>query len=89
MKKNFLGDADKYGAALFWSLTVMFFDGFTEMALTVDTLPIFYIQRDQLMYPVRPTAARCYANAWRAPSWQLQLLFCSCLAAFLSPEAPA
>lgn len=44
MKRNNLTDTSKYASALFYCLVNMLFDGFTEMALTIDTLPQFYKQ---------------------------------------------
>ncbi|BDA47821.1 probable pleiotropic drug resistance protein 1 [Coccomyxa sp. Obi] len=51
MHRNNVGDASLYAGVLFYALVHMLFDGFTEMALTIDTLPVFFKQRDNLFYP--------------------------------------
>ncbi|KAH7835114.1 hypothetical protein Vadar_023002 [Vaccinium darrowii] len=43
--------ANSYLGALFFSLLILFFDGFPEMAMTVARLPVFYKQRDLYFYP--------------------------------------
>ncbi|KAI8531760.1 hypothetical protein RHMOL_Rhmol11G0160500 [Rhododendron molle] len=43
--------ANSYLGALFFSLLVLFFDGFPEMSMTVARLAVFYKQRDLYFYP--------------------------------------
>ena len=40
-----------YLGALFFGLINMMFNGFAEMALIIQRLPVFYKQRDLLFYP--------------------------------------
>lgn len=50
MKIN-LEHGNYYLGALFFSLTIMMFNGFTELAFTLFRLPIFFKQRDLYFYP--------------------------------------
>ncbi|XP_058191654.1 pleiotropic drug resistance protein 3-like isoform X2 [Rhododendron vialii] len=43
--------ANSYLGALFFSLLILFFDGFPEMSMTVTRLAVFYKQRDLYFYP--------------------------------------
>ncbi|KAH7833592.1 hypothetical protein Vadar_007950 [Vaccinium darrowii] len=43
--------ANSYLGALFFSLIILFFDGFPEMSMTVARLDVFYKQRDLYFYP--------------------------------------
>lgn len=51
LEPNSLGDGGFYLGALFFALINMMFNGFAEMALTIQRLPVFYKQRDLLFYP--------------------------------------
>ncbi|CAK0748752.1 hypothetical protein CVIRNUC_001857 [Coccomyxa viridis] len=51
MHRNNLGDSNLYAGVLFYSQVHMLFDGFTEMAIQIDSLPVFYRQRDSLFFP--------------------------------------
>ncbi|CAO2839377.1 unnamed protein product [Amaranthus hypochondriacus] len=57
-------DGGKYLGALFFSIINIMFNGFTELAMTVLRLPIFYKQRDFLFYP---------AWAYALPVWVLRI----------------
>ncbi|XP_042507477.1 pleiotropic drug resistance protein 1-like [Macadamia integrifolia] len=50
--------------ALFFSLTIIMFNSFSELPMTVLKLPIFYKQRDLLFYP---------SWAYSLPSWILKI----------------
>ncbi|CAM6074535.1 unnamed protein product [Sphagnum tenellum] len=77
-----------YMSTLFFALIHMMFNAFTEMALTVYRLPVFYKQRDNLFYP---------AWAFCVPGWIMRIpysaveaLIWSCIVYFvvgLAPEA--
>ncbi len=45
----------------------MFLTRFTEMALTIDTLPVFFKQRDNLFYPA--VRKICFKVLRTACSW--------------------
>ncbi|KAG6540832.1 hypothetical protein Mapa_017810 [Marchantia paleacea] len=53
-----------YLGTLFFALIHMMFNGFSEMAITVGRLPVFYKQRDNYFYP---------GWAFVAPNWFLRL----------------
>lgn len=53
-----------YLGTLFFALIHMMFNGFSEMAITVARLPVFYKQRDNYFYP---------GWAFVAPNWILRL----------------
>lgn len=57
-------DGGFYLGALFFALINMMFNGFAEMALTIQRLPVFYKQRDLLFYP---------PWAFVLPTWLLRL----------------
>jgi len=53
-----------YLSSLFFSLVHMMFNGFSEMPILIERLPIFYKQRDNNFYP---------AWAFSIPSWILRI----------------
>ena len=52
-----------YMGAMFFGILMIMYNGFSELALTVLRLPVFFKQRDQLLYP---------AWAYTLPSWILK-----------------
>ncbi|XP_020241529.1 ABC transporter G family member 36-like isoform X2 [Asparagus officinalis] len=58
-------DGGIYMGALFFSLVMIMFNGFSELAMTIMKLPVFYKQRDLLFYP---------PWAYAIPSWILKIL---------------
>ena len=50
--------------ALFFTLIMIMFNGFSELALTIIKLPVFYKQRDLLFFP---------AWAYALPTWILKI----------------
>ncbi|KAL8547629.1 hypothetical protein ACS0TY_007090 [Phlomoides rotata] len=64
MSKNTITDGVIYMGALFFSLVTLIFSGFSEMALSVIKLPIFYKQRDLLFFP---------AWSYSLPAWVLRI----------------
>lgn len=57
-------DGGIYMGALFFTLVVIMFNGFSELAMTVVKLPVFYKQRDLLFYP---------SWAYALPTWILKI----------------
>ena len=51
MHTGTLEDGGKFFGALFFGLLIVMFNGMAELALTVIRLPVFYKQRDSLLYP--------------------------------------
>ncbi|KAI3814129.1 hypothetical protein L1987_18876 [Smallanthus sonchifolius] len=64
MHAGSLEDGMKFYGALFFGLLIVMFNGMTELALTVMRLPVFYKQRDSLLYP---------AWAFALPIWVLRV----------------
>jgi hypothetical protein len=64
MKRDSVTDGGIYTGALFFSVLVIMFNGFTDMALMVSKLPVFFKQRDLRFYP---------AWAYTLPSWILKI----------------
>ncbi|RDX62108.1 ABC transporter G family member 39, partial [Mucuna pruriens] len=57
-------DGNKFFGALFFSLMNIMFNGFSEQAMIVSRLPVFYKQRDFMFYP---------AWAFALPIWVLRI----------------
>ncbi|KAL2332416.1 hypothetical protein Fmac_019997 [Flemingia macrophylla] len=57
-------DAGVYGGALFFAIVTIMFNGMAEISMTVAKLPVFYKQRDLLLYP---------SWAFAIPSWILKI----------------
>lgn len=51
MARNSLEDAQIYGAALFFGVIMIMFNGYAELAMTATRLPVFFKQRDLLFLP--------------------------------------
>ncbi|KAG8375491.1 hypothetical protein BUALT_Bualt10G0105400 [Buddleja alternifolia] len=64
MSKNTVADGGIFMGALFYSLVALMFNGFSEMALSIMKLPVFYKQRDLLFFP---------AWAYSLPAWILKI----------------
>ncbi|KAI3986333.1 hypothetical protein MKX01_002178 [Papaver californicum] len=64
MKRDNVVDGGIYMGALFFTLVVIMFNGFSELAMAVMKLPVFYKQRDLLFYP---------AWAYSLPTWILKI----------------
>ncbi|KAI3951182.1 hypothetical protein MKW98_028586, partial [Papaver atlanticum] len=64
LKKETINDGGVYLGALFFALTVILFNGFSELAMTVVKLPVFYKQRDLLFFP---------PWAYAIPTWILKI----------------
>ncbi|XP_050238257.1 pleiotropic drug resistance protein 1-like isoform X2 [Mercurialis annua] len=57
-------DGGVYLGALFFTVTTIMFNGFSELAMTILRLPVFYKQRDLLFYP---------SWAYALPTWILKI----------------
>ncbi|XP_061952088.1 pleiotropic drug resistance protein 1-like [Populus nigra] len=64
MHRNTIVDGGIYLGALFFAIIVIMFNGFSELAMTIMKLPIFYKQRDLLFYP---------PWAYAIPTWILKI----------------
>lgn len=64
MHRDSVTNGGIYMGALFFSLVIVMFNGFTELAMTVTKLPVFYKQRDLLFYP---------PWAYAIPAWILKI----------------
>ncbi|XP_068647580.1 pleiotropic drug resistance protein TUR2-like [Aristolochia californica] len=64
MHRSSVSDGTIFMGALFFSLVTMMFNGFSELAMTIAKLPVFYKQRDLLFYP---------SWAYALPSWILKI----------------
>lgn len=60
MPKRTLEDGQIYLGALFFGILTVMFNGFSELALSIIKLPVFYKQRDLLFFP---------AWAYSLPTW--------------------
>ena len=64
MHKNTTPDGGIFVGALFYSIVMIMFNGFSELALSILKLPVFYKQRDFLFFP---------AWAYSLPTWILKI----------------
>jgi hypothetical protein len=64
MKRDSVTSGGIYMGALFFGVLTIMFNGFSELALTVLKLPVFFKQRDLLFFP---------AWAYTIPSWILKI----------------
>ncbi|XP_059287192.1 pleiotropic drug resistance protein 1-like [Lycium ferocissimum] len=64
MPRDTVEDGGKYAGALFFAVTMIMFNGMSEIALTIYKLPVFYKQRDLLFFP---------SWAYAMPSWILKI----------------
>ncbi|GLT60907.1 hypothetical protein SLA2020_336470 [Shorea laevis] len=64
MHRNTAMDGQIYMGALFFTLSLIMFNGFSEVALTIVKLPVFFKQRDLLFYP---------SWSYSLPTWILKI----------------
>ncbi|XP_010254261.1 PREDICTED: pleiotropic drug resistance protein 1-like isoform X1 [Nelumbo nucifera] len=64
MHRDSVIDGGIYIGALFFTLMMIMFNGYSELALTILKLPVFYKQRDLLFYP---------SWAYSLPTWILKI----------------
>ncbi|KAF3447187.1 hypothetical protein FNV43_RR12367 [Rhamnella rubrinervis] len=64
MRSDTVEDGGIYMGAMFYTIIIIMFNGFAELAMTIMKLPVFYKQRDFLFYP---------AWAYSLPTWILKI----------------
>lgn len=64
MHQGTVEDGGIYMGALFYTMMIIMFNGFSELAMTVMKLPVFFKQRDLLFYP---------AWAYSLPTWLIRI----------------
>ncbi|RXH92025.1 hypothetical protein DVH24_021048 [Malus domestica] len=64
MHKNTVDDGGIFMGAMFFTVIIVMFNGFSELAMTIMKLPVFFKQRDLLFYP---------AWAYSLPTWILKI----------------
>ena len=64
MHRNDIDDGMIYNGALFYGIVTIMFNGFSELAMTIMKLPVFFKQRDLLFYP---------AWSYTIPAWILKI----------------
>jgi hypothetical protein len=64
MHHDSVTDGGIYLGALFFVVMIIMFNGFSELALTIIKLPVFFKQRDLLFFP---------AWAYTIPTWILKI----------------
>ncbi|XP_020535290.1 pleiotropic drug resistance protein 1 isoform X2 [Jatropha curcas] len=64
MPRNSITDGGIYMGALFFTVVMVMFNGFSEIGLTVFKLPVFFKQRNLLFFP---------AWAYALPTWILKI----------------
>ena len=64
MHRDSVTDGGIYMGALFFGIVTIMFNGFSELAMTILKLPVFFKQRDLLFYP---------AWSYTIPTWILKI----------------
>nr|XP_023870372.1 pleiotropic drug resistance protein 1-like isoform X4 [Quercus suber] len=64
MHRDTVTDGGIYMGAMFFIIIIIMFNGFSELAMTIMKLPVFYKQRDLLFYP---------SWAYSLPTWILKI----------------
>jgi len=64
LHKRNLDDGQLYMGALFFGVTMIMFNGMSEISMTIAKLPVFYKQRNFLFYP---------SWAYALPSWIIKI----------------
>ncbi|PWA40906.1 pleiotropic drug resistance protein 1 [Artemisia annua] len=64
MHKRTLTDGGLYNGAAFFGVTLLMFNGMSEISMTIAKLPVFYKQRNFLFYP---------SWAYAIPSWIMKI----------------
>ncbi|OAY63325.1 ABC transporter G family member 36 [Ananas comosus] len=64
MHRDSVTDGGIYMGALFFGVLMIMFNGFSELAMTIVQLPVFFKQRDLLLYPTW---------TYTIPSWILKI----------------
>ena len=73
MHKRSVEDGGIYTGALFFGVTTIMFNGFSELSMTIAKLPVFYKQRDFLFYPswayTLPSSSGSQPGACQRRNW--------------------
>lgn len=64
MHRDTVADGGIYMGAMFFTIIIIMFNGFSELAMTIMKLPVFFKQRDLLFYP---------SWAYSLPTWILKI----------------
>lgn len=64
MRRDTVGDGGIYMGAMFYTIIIIMFNGFSELAMTIMKLPVFFKQRDFRFYP---------SWAYALPTWILKI----------------
>lgn len=64
MHRDTVIDGGIYMGAMFFIIIIIMFNGFSELAMTIMKLPVFFKQRDLLFYP---------SWAYSLPTWILKI----------------
>ncbi|KAE8056422.1 hypothetical protein FH972_013197 [Carpinus fangiana] len=64
LHRDTTADGGIYMGAMFFTIIIIMFNGFSELAMTIMKLPVFYKQRDLLFYP---------SWAYSLPTWILKI----------------
>nr|XP_048332096.1 pleiotropic drug resistance protein 1-like isoform X3 [Ziziphus jujuba var. spinosa] len=64
MRRDSVDDGGIYMGALFYTIIIIMFNGFSELAMTIMKLPVFFKQRDFRFYP---------SWAYALPTWILKI----------------
>ncbi|XP_078443115.1 ABC transporter G family member 36-like isoform X2 [Wolffia australiana] len=64
MPRDSVADGNVFLGALFFSIIIVMFNGFAELAMSIAKLPVFYKQRDLLFYP---------AWIYTLPAWVMKI----------------
>ncbi|XP_062163795.1 pleiotropic drug resistance protein 1-like isoform X2 [Alnus glutinosa] len=64
LHRDTTADGGIYMGAMFFTIIIIMFNGFSELAMTIVKLPVFYKQRDLLFYP---------SWAYSLPTWILKI----------------
>ncbi|PKI62063.1 hypothetical protein CRG98_017436 [Punica granatum] len=64
MHRDSITDGGIYTGVLFFTVTMIMFNGMSELSMTIAKLPVFYKQRDLLFYP---------AWSYALPTWILKI----------------
>jgi hypothetical protein len=64
LHRDTTADGGIYMGAMFFTIIIIMFNGFSELAMTIVKLHVFYKQRDLLFYP---------SWAYSLPTWILKI----------------
>ncbi|KAH7352830.1 hypothetical protein KP509_19G066000 [Ceratopteris richardii] len=86
LHQDTVNDGVLYMGALFFGIVVVMFNGIAEMVMVVNSLPVFYKQRDELFYPA--WAYTIPTILLRIPLSILECLIWTCMTYYVIGFAP-